>query len=115
MMRIKYERSGGFAGITVSKEIDLSALKPAEAKKIEGLIQTSEFFKLPKTPKKASSTMSQRSVAQPDRFQYKLTIEADGQKHTVTASEQNLPPNLKPLLDWLNTANYSDPATHPHA
>ena len=101
-MRIKFERSGGFAGMIISKEIDVSKLKPAEVKKLEGLIQTSEFFKLPKKPAPLAA-MSKRSIAQPDRFQYKLTIEDDDKKHTITASEQNLPSTLKPLVDWLNT------------
>ncbi len=99
-MRIKFERSGGFAGMVISKEIDVNKLAPAEAKKLSGLIQSAEFFKLPK--KTAATAMSKRSVAQPDRFQYKVTIEDDDKKHTVIASEQNLPPNLKPLVDWLN-------------
>lgn len=98
-MRIKFERSGGFAGMVVSKEIDVSELGPDEAKKITGLVHNSEFFKLPK--KAPAAAMSKRSV-QPDRFQYKLTIEDDDKRHTVTASEQNLPANLKPLVDWLN-------------
>ena len=99
-MRIKFERSGGFAGMMITKEIDVSKLKPTEAKKLTGLIQSAEFFKLPQKPVAAAG---KRSVAQPDRFQYTVTIEDDNNKqHTVTASEQNLPPNLKPLVDWLS-------------
>jgi len=101
-MRIKFERSGGFAGLTLSKEIDVSKLKPADAKKVEGLIHSSQFFKLPKKPMTAAA--AKRSVAQPDRFQYKLTIEDDDKKHTVIASDQNLPADLKPLVEFLSAA-----------
>lgn len=76
-------------------DLDSETLPAAEAKKLERLFARSRFFELP----------PDLCVASPgaDRFQYRLTVEEEGQAHTVRASDSALPPELRPLLDFLTT------------
>ncbi len=92
-LRISIERSGGFAGITVRTTIDEKDLAPDEALKLRRLVERADFLNL-------SKKITPRS-ARPDRFQYELSLEESGEKHTVTAGEETMPESLKPLVKWL--------------
>jgi bifunctional pyridoxal-dependent enzyme with beta-cystathionase and maltose regulon repressor activities len=93
-MRISCERMGGFAGITKKKTVDTAALSREKAKQLLLLVEASDFFNLP-----AQITVSS---TQRDRFQYKLTVEDNGKKHTVTVSETGLPGTLRPVIEWMD-------------
>jgi hypothetical protein len=92
-MRMTFERTGGFAGITMTKVFDTADLPENEANQLCQLIDAADFFRLPKTIASTSK--------QPDRFQYQLKVEDNGKQHTVEVSEQAVPGTLRPLLDWL--------------
>lgn len=91
-MQITFEQSGGFAGLIRTKTINTSTLSPSDAQQVQRLINAADFFRLPD---------SIESDAQPDRFQYYITVEADDQTHSVEFSETNIPPTLRPLFEWL--------------
>jgi hypothetical protein len=93
-MRISLERTGGFAGMTKSTTVDTDTLPENEASQLPQLLEEADLYNLP-------PQISSRSL-QSDRFQYKLTVEDHGQKHTVTVSEAALPGQLKPLIEWVN-------------
>jgi len=95
-MRMTFERTGGFAGITMTKVFDTSTLPESEANQLRQLVNAADFFRLPAT---ITST-----TPQPDRFQYQLTVEENGKQHTVEVSEQAVPGTLRPLLEWLMAA-----------
>lgn len=95
-MRMTMERTGGFAGISITKEVDTNTLPDNEAKQLRQLVDAADFFRLPKTIKSNSP--------QPDRFQYQLTVEDNGKQHTVEVSEQAVPGTLRPLIEWLMAA-----------
>lgn len=95
-MRMTFERTGGFAGITLTKVFDTADLPENEANQLRQLVDAANFFRLPKTITSNSK--------QPDRFQYQLKVEDNGKQHTVEVSEQAAPGTLRPLLDWLMTA-----------
>ena len=92
-MRISFERSGGFAGITMKTAVDEKDLAPGEAQKLRQLVEEADFFNSP-------GKITSRSP-QPDRFQYELKFEEKGRQHTVTVSEEAMPEKLKPLVNWL--------------
>jgi hypothetical protein len=92
-LRISIVRSGGFAGITMRANVDEKGLSPDEAEKLHQLVEEADFFNLP------GKIVSR--VPQPDRFQYELRIEENGQLHTVVVSEEAMPAKLKPLVKWL--------------
>ncbi len=94
-MKIEFERTGGFAGLTLKKVIDSDKLPPEEANKLNQLVEASDFFKLPES--------IAASGPGADRFQYTVTISASGKKHTVDVDEAAAPPNLRPLIQWLTT------------
>ncbi|OUL23652.1 hypothetical protein BV372_29710 [Nostoc sp. T09] len=93
-MRISFERTGGFAGISKKTTVDTATLPPNEANELPRLVEAAGLFNL---PEKITSPNPQV-----DRFQYKLTVEDQGKQHTVTVSEAALPGTLRPLIEWLN-------------
>jgi hypothetical protein len=95
-MQIEFERSGGFAGMSLKTAIDTKSLPAEEAKQLRQLVDAADFFNLP--PKIAPKT------PQPDRFQYQLTVRENDKQHTVEVGEQATPGTLRPLLDRLMTA-----------
>jgi len=94
-MRISFERTGGFAGITKKTTVDTAELPANEAKTLLQLVEAADLFRLPERITSPSP--------QSDRFQYKLTVEDNGKQHTVTVSEAGLPGTLRPLIEWLQT------------
>jgi hypothetical protein len=95
-MRVTFERSGGFAGMIMTKAFDTANLPDHEAKQLCQMVEAANFFRLPKTIKSNNP--------QPDRFQYQLTVEDNGKQHTVEVGEQSVPGTMRPLIDWLTTA-----------
>ncbi len=93
-MRISFQRTGGFAGITKTTTVDTATLAPNEAETLPRLVEAADLFRLP--------AQIPALNPQSDRFQYKLTVEDQGKQHTVTVSEAALPGTLKPLIEWLN-------------
>lgn len=91
-MHVTLQRTGGFAGIPMTKSIDAANLSASENSHLQQMIETARFFDLP---------ASIPSKPQPDRFEYRIVIEQNGRKHSVTAQEQVLPAELKPLVDWM--------------
>ncbi|MFN6558855.1 MAG: protealysin inhibitor emfourin [Nostoc sp. ChiSLP01] len=92
-MRISFERTGGFAGISKKTTVDTAELPANEAKTLLQLVEAGDLFRL---PERITSPNPQS-----DRFQYKLTVEDNGKQHTVTVSEAALPGTLRPLIEWL--------------
>jgi hypothetical protein len=91
-MKLTLTRSGGFAGLVRPPvTLDTSTLPPAEAQKIESLLESARFFQLPST--------RATTPAQPDRFQFTLTVEKpDGAKHSATFEEQDASKDLQEII-----------------
>ena len=86
-MRLYFERSGGFGGMRLTAELDTDqlqatygatrvqrALSPEEARYLERLVQSSTLL-----CQQATSV----AVRGADRFQYVLTVENTGKRHSV--------------------------------
>ena len=95
-MKVGFERTGGFAGMVTSTVVDTATLPSNEANQLRQLVDAADVFRLP-----ANITAT---TPQPDRFQYRLTVEDNDKKHTVMVGEQAVPGNLRPLLEWLMMA-----------
>jgi hypothetical protein len=93
-MRVSMERTGGFAGISKRTTVDTTNIPVNEANQLPQLVEAANFFNLPDNITAPSN--------QPDRFQYRLTVEDKDKKHTVTVSEAALPGTLRPLIEWVN-------------
>ena len=95
MIRVQFTRSGGFAGIPVTASCESDSLTPEDEDELRRLIESAGFFQLPATVTSPAPGA--------DRFAYRLTIEVDGQEHTVEMEEAAVPPGSRPLLEWLNS------------
>jgi hypothetical protein len=92
-MTIDFERTGGFAGARLATTIHSEDLPAEEEGQLRDLIAAADFFQQPATsPGRAPGA---------DRFQYKVSVEGDGRRHTIQVNEGAIPPELRPLLQWL--------------
>ena len=46
-MKISYRRTGGFAGMVISFDVDTETLASEEEDEIQGLVASADFFTLP--------------------------------------------------------------------
>lgn len=90
-MIVRYERSGGFAGITVQAEADTSTLSAKQASELKELVE--KAFPSDQ-PKKKKATL-------PDQFNYEFTIEEDGRTKTYQINDQTLTEEIRALSKWL--------------
>ena len=90
-MEIAFQRSGGFAGLTMATDVDTAKLPPDEARELERLVDCVE----------TSGAGQSKPVGKPDRFQYDLTIKRDGESRHLQLAEQNLTPEARALVKLL--------------
>jgi Emfourin len=91
-MQVRVERSGGFAGLRQTHDVDSSQLSPEEGQELNHLVESARFFDLPADVRAASPGA--------DRFQYKLTVKAGPREHTVAVDDAAMPATLRPLLNF---------------
>jgi hypothetical protein len=96
IMRIEFERSGGFSGLRVAATIEADSLSKEESDELCHLVEDAGFFDLP--------TRIAGPATQSDQFSYKVTVDDGGQRHTVVLENSEPPPLLRPLVDWLSRA-----------
>ena len=89
-MRIQFDRTGGFAGLRMAATLETESLPPDEAQSLLDLVKAARFFDLP--------AVIEPPPAGADQFKYKLTIEAEGRRHTVEMGDASAPETLQPLL-----------------
>src|SRR5712692_4499523 len=93
MMRIHFERTGGFAGIRLQTTVDTDQLPPKEARQLSSLVDAAKLFDLPDHAPAASQGA--------DQFQYQLVVDAPGKQKTIATSDAAANQNLQALWDWL--------------
>jgi hypothetical protein len=91
--RIKFERTGGFAGIRLAADIEVNELPEDEKHKILELLDEVDFDEL---PEKLSKKMPI-----PDEFVYSITVVSDTKEYNVLAGESSMPDDMQPLLEIL--------------
>lgn len=94
-MHIQFTRTGGFAGMRLTTDVDTAQLPSEQASMLDKLITDAGFFELPEKLLPDSPA--------PDRFEYQLTVDAPQQTHSVVVSDAAAPPSLRPLLNYLTT------------
>jgi hypothetical protein len=92
-VHVSFTRSGGFAGTTISGDLDSRKLPPEEARMLRDLVDAADFFAQPAvlepTPRGA------------DRFQWEVTVEAGPDRHTVRFTEGAEPAPMGELVRYL--------------
>ena len=91
--RIKFERTGGFAGMRIAADFELEDLPEDQAERVRELLDDVDFDELPE------KLMKGRPV--PDGFNYSITVESEKGEHTVTTSDTSAPEKIQPLLELL--------------
>jgi hypothetical protein len=92
-MRIDFARSGGLAGLTMAVSIDTARLPPDAAAVVDAALSQADLAELAARPR--------QPAAGADRYQYDLTIERDGECHSLSFPESEVPPELRPVVDAL--------------
>jgi hypothetical protein len=88
-MRIRVLRTGGFTGIALSGAVETGQLDPARRDDLERLVEETAFFTLPPALEAPEGGN--------DRFQYEITVEREGQSHTVTCGDAAMSEALNQL------------------
>jgi hypothetical protein len=94
-MKIHFERSGGFAGISTDITVDYNSLSFDERGAIKNMVDNANFFDLPQ-----ETPLPKRGA---DYFKYKITVEMDenNKSHTIKTNDITMPPSLRPLVNYL--------------
>lgn len=105
-MRISFERSGGVGGFCLTAEIDTDQLQvtygaarvkrvlsPDEARYLERLVESVNFFTLP-----VAMAYATRGA---DRLQYAITVESAGKRQSVRTTDEVMSEALQVLLSSL--------------
>ena len=92
--RIKFERTGGFAGMRIARDLKLDDLSDEQAHSLLGLLDDLDFEEL---PEQMTGTESM-----PDQFTYTITVETERGEHTVVAGDASAPEKMQELLQLLN-------------
>ncbi len=91
--RIKFERTGGFAGIRFAADIELDQMPKDQAQQILDLLDEMNFNELPE------QILGSHQV--PDGFMYSITVVTEKQEQTVTTTDMAAPQKMAPLIDLL--------------
>jgi hypothetical protein len=91
--KIKFERSGGFAGIRLAAQIELDDLPEDQRREILDLLDELDFDELPKK-------LADRAPV-PDEFTYTISVEGDDKEYTVSAGGTALPARMHSLIEIL--------------
>lgn len=92
-MRVHLVRTGGFAGMRVEREVDSASLTDPEHSELQRLVESANLQNLP--------AVMRADEPGADRFQYDVTVDQDGQSHSVRLDEAAVPENVRPLLKWV--------------
>jgi glutamate mutase epsilon subunit len=92
--RIKFERTGGFAGMRIARDLKVDDLSDEQADRLSELLDDLDFEEL---PEQMTDTQSM-----PDQFTYTITIETQKGEHTVITGDASAPEKMQELLRLLN-------------
>lgn len=92
--RIKYERTGGFAGMRIAADFKLDDLPDEQRNSLMELLDDMDFKELPAQLNSKSSM--------PDQFTYEITVETKKWEHTVIAGDASAPDKLQELFRLLD-------------
>ena len=92
--RIKFERTGGFAGMRIAADIEPDKLSEEQSQALLDVLDALDFPGLPE------QLMGDSSM--PDQFTYTITVEAEDWKHTVVTGDSSAPAKMQELLQMLD-------------
>lgn len=93
VQHIKFERTGGFAGMRIAADIEPRDLSEDQARTLLELLDDMDFNELPE------KLMSNSGA---DQFTYAITVETTKWEHTVVTGDTAAPEKMQELLELLN-------------
>ena len=103
-MRIRYERAGGVGGSATRKDVtvDTADLPAPAAAELHRLIEAADL------PGRSALPAAPRNPQARDQFHYRVTVEDQGQRHSLVFSDLDMPEGVRPLIDWLHEHSSAD-------
>ena len=92
--RIKFERTGGFAGMRIAADIEPDKLSDEQSQALLDVLDALDFPGLPE------HMMGESPI--PDEFTYTITVEAEDWQHTVVTGDASAPEKMQELLQMLD-------------
>ncbi len=92
MTMINFKRTGGNMAREMVMNFDLSSMPGSVARRLDGLLTESNFFDVP---------LVQDLHANPDEYQYDITVVAGNSIHTIHVSDTSMPEPIRPLVEEL--------------
>ena len=92
--RIKFERTGGFAGMRIAADFELGDLSDEQTRTLVDLLDDLDFAELPEN-------LISNSTAS-DQFTYTITVEAEEWQHTIVTGDSFANEKMQELLELLN-------------
>jgi len=93
-MKLTFQQSGGFAGLSRGCELDTDQMDHEEAARLQRLIETSGLLGATDAPPRAPF---------PDAHAYQFTITDAGHTRHVILTDSDLTDELMPLIDALRS------------
>ena len=93
VQQIKFERTGGFTGMSIAADIEPHDLPDDQARPLLELLDDMDFNDLPEH-------IASQSGA--DQFTYAITVKTTKWEHTVVTGDASAPEKMQELLDLLN-------------
>jgi hypothetical protein len=91
--QIKFERTGGFAGMRMAAEFEPNELPEEQARTLMELLDDIDFNELP-------AHIASKPGA--DQFTYAITVKTTKWEHTVVTGDASAPEKMHELLELLN-------------
>ena len=92
--RIKFERTGGFAGMRLAADIEPDKLSEEQNQALLNVLDALDFPELPE------QMIGDSPI--PDEFTYTITVEAEDWQHTVVTGDASAPEKMQELLQMLD-------------
>src|SRR5262245_40489879 len=90
-MKVRLERTGGFAGMTVNAEVDSDTLSAKQAGELKELVE--KAF--------PSDQPTKRKATMPDQFDYEFIVEEGNKSKTYRVNDESITDEMRVLNRWL--------------
>lgn len=94
IQRIRYERTGGFAGMRFHADFEPGDLPEDQSRRLLDLLDEMDFEELPND--------LTRGASHPDQFTYTITVQTDKGEHTVVVGDSSAPEEMQEFLRMLD-------------
>ena len=92
-MRVRFQQSGGYAGLIRGCEFDTESLPPEEARVLRSLVEKSNI--------KGNQRFITRDA--PDLRTYSITVEKNEESNSISFDDMTVPKDVEELLSFLES------------